>query len=128
MHELAEMLEEIICKLKIPHNELYKQYKMRLYEMAEGKKINEDMAYNWIDNMKPYGEHWTMDEANNVKNKNGIDADDIDWYVVMNMMYNDYHNSVGENDLMYVKLARDWLSDEDTKEHKLYNYYKYIAK
>ena len=52
----------------------------------------------------------------------------IDFYVVANMIYNDYFDLVRDNEELALKMAKDWLSDEDAKENKLYCYWKHIAK
>lgn len=128
MEKLGDMLSEIIYDTKEEHPEIYKKYKTELYEMAYGKKINEDMAEKWVKDMKPVGMHWTMEETTNAMQSLNYNFDKVDFFVVANMMYNDYYDLVKEDETLALKLAKDWLSDVDVKEDKLYFYWKYIVK
>ena len=109
-------------------NEMYSALEGCLYESLYGKEINEEAAYKWVTNMSPIGEHWTMDEAHNAMMSNGYSHSKIEDYVVLNMIYNDYYDEVKNDDILAIKLADAWLSDDDAEEHKLYYYYKYIIK
>ena len=126
MKKLGDMLAEIIYSTKESHHELYEKYKIELYEMAYGKKINEEMAEKWVKGMQPIGMHWTKEETTNAMQNLGYNFDIIDFFVVANMMYNDYYDLVKDDEELALKLAKDWLNDEDAKEHKLYCYWKYI--
>jgi hypothetical protein len=127
MQELSEILEELMYKLKNNDPKCYHKYKMKLYELAYGKVLNEDIAVEWVESMQPESK-WTMEETTSVKNQYGLnDISDIDFYVVLNMMYSDYHKIIGENVDMYVKMAKAWLEDSDVAEGKLYNYKMYVV-
>jgi hypothetical protein len=128
MEELGDMLAEIIEKTKESHHQLYEKYKLKLYEMAFGKKISQDMAREWVKEMEPVGLHWDMDETTNAMYKLGYNCEEIDFFVVANMIYNDYHDIVKNDDELALKMAYDWLADKDAKEDKLYNYWKYVVK
>ena len=128
MEKLGDMLSEIIYETKESHPEIYEKYKIELYEMAYGKKLNEEMAEKWVKSMKPAGLHWTMEETTNAMQSMGYNFNPVDFYVVANMMYNDYFDLVKDNEELALKLARDWLSDVDAKEDKLYCYWKHIVK
>ena len=128
MNKLGDMLEELIEGLKEAHHEEYEEYKNELYEMAYGKKINKEMAVEWVNSMKPVGEHWSIDQTTGAKESLGYDVDNIDFYIVANMMFNDYVDIVQDNEELALKMAYDWLNDEDAKEDKLYCYWKHIIK
>ena len=128
MEELGDMLEDLIVSLKDAHHEEYEEYKNELYEMAYGKKINKDMAVEWVSSMKPVGEHWTIEQTTGAKEGLGYNVDDIDFYVVSNMAYNDYNDLVKDNEELALRIANDWLNDEDATENKLYCYWKHIIK
>ena len=128
MEELSNMLDDLICELKEERPKLYKKYKDELYEMANGKILNEEIAYKWVNNMKPEGEHWTIEETTNAMKQMGYNLNNIDFYVVANMMYNDYYGLVKEDEELALKLSYMWLNDEDSVKDKLYEYYKYIPK
>lgn len=127
MEELSNMLDDLICDLKEEKPKLYKKYKDELYEIANGKILNEEMAYKWVNNMKPEGEHWTIEETTNAMKQMGYNLNNIDFYVVANMMYNDYYDLVKEDEELALKLSYMWLNDEDSVKDKLYEYYKYVA-
>ena len=128
MDELGDMLVELIDELKESHPEEYREYKEELYELAYGKKISEEIGKEWVKDMKPVGEHWSMEATTGAKESLGYNVGDIDFYVVANMMYNDYNDLTSENEELALKLANDWLHDEDAKENKLYCYWKHIIK
>ena len=133
MEKLGDMLAEIIYETKESHPEIYEKYKMCLYEMAYGKVLTKEMAEKWVENMKPSSK-WNYDTTTEVKNKYGInDIDEVSFYVVMNMLYSDMKNVLGEGDTEesltnYIQATKDWLNDEDVKENKLYDYWKYVVK
>ena len=120
MHELGEIMEEIIEELD---EETAHEYKMELYTMAYGCTLTDAKAHEIVHKMKPFGEKWTMETTTEVKNKYGIDVNDVDFYVVMNSAYNDYHDIFQENVDMYVKFAKDFIQDVDGKEHKVFKYF-----
>lgn len=126
MKKLGDMLAEIIEYTKESHHEIYEEYKMELYEMAYGKKINEEMAEKWVKEMKPIGVHWTIEDTTNAMQSLGYNFDRVDFYVVANMMYNDYFDLVKDDETLALKLAKDWLDDVDAKKDKLYCYWKYV--
>ena len=86
------------------------------------------MAKKWVKDMQPAGQHWTMEETTGAMQSLNYNVNPIDFYVVANMMYNDYYNLVKEDEELALKLAYDWLNDEDAIEDKLYCYWKNIVK
>ena len=128
MNKLSDMLEEVICKTKEHHPDIYEYYKTCLYEMAYGKKLNKTLAENWVKNMRPAGQHWTMEEAETKMKSKDVKSSLADFYIAINMMYNDYYKLVKDNEELAIDLAVNWLEDEDAVKDKMYEYYKYIAK
>ena len=133
MQKLGDMLADIIYSTKETHPEIYNKYKMCLYEMAYGKVLTKEMAEDWVKDMKPMAK-WDFDTTTAVKKQYGInDIDDVSFYVVMNMLYSDMKNLLGDGDSQesvdnYVQATKDWLNDEDIGRDKLYDYWKYVAK
>lgn len=126
MEELSDILEEVVYKLKEYNPKCFRKYKMKLYEMAYGKTITEEMAKDWVKSMDPPGK-WTMDQTNSVRKQYGIeDISEIDFFIVMNMMYSDYHKLLGEDVDRYVTMTKLWLNDSDAEKDKLYNYKMYV--
>lgn len=128
MYKLNDMFDELICELKEQKPRLYKEYKEELYEIAYGKVLTEEMACDWVKKMKPKGEHWAMEETTNAMDSLGYNCNKLDYYVVCNMMYNDYYDIVKNDEELALKMAYMWLNDEDSVKDKLYEYYKHIPK
>lgn len=128
MQRLGEILEELIYMTKEHHHDLYKKYKLELKEMAYGQVIDEETAVEWVKGMSPYHEHWTIEQTYEAMQNLNYNLDKIEFYVVANMMYNDYYNIVKDDVTLALKLAHDWLKDDDAKENKLYNYWKHIIR
>jgi hypothetical protein len=125
---LTDILDMLICHAKDTDRELYDHVESLLYEMAYGKKISKEMAEEWVKNMKPKGQHWTHEETTQAMHELGYSLEPVEYYVVANMMYNDYYNLVKENEPLALELAEDWLDDEDSKDCKLYEYWKHVIK
>lgn len=128
MHKLNEMLNELICDLKEENPELYHEYKKELYELAFGKVIIEEKAKEIVHKMEPYGEHYSMENAEYIKDKYSIRYSTSDVYLVLNSLYNDYHDLLDENDDTYAKMTKLWLNDADSVEYKTYAYFCHIPK
>ena len=128
MYKLNDMLDELICDLKEQKPKLYKEYKKELYELAYGNVILEDKAIEIVEHMKPYGEHYSMDEAKMLKENYSIRHNVSDIYLVANSLYNDYHEILDDNDEMYAKMTKLWLNDADSVEDKIYQYFCNIPK
>ena len=129
MDKLSEMMVDMLYDLKKYNEDDFCDYKMDLYIMAYGKVLNEHMAENIIKNMKPYGMHWTMAQTEDVRKSNNLSSiRPVDFWIVMNMTYNDYRD-IFEDDLnMYVKYSKAFILDEDAKESKVFTYFTEIPK
>ena len=133
MEKLGDMLSELIYMTKESHPDIYNKYKMCLYEMAYGKVLTKEMAEEWVKNMKPMAK-WDYETTSAVKKQYGInDIDEISFYVVMNMLYSDMQNLLGDGNSEeslsnYIQATKDWLKDEDIGKDKLYDYWKYVVK
>lgn len=129
MEELSEMLDESIMKLKIYDPECYKKYKTKLLGMAYNYKFDEEMAKEIVENMKPLSEVWNLNTTNSVKAEYGINANDYDFYIVMNSMINDYNEVIDKDDIeTYAKMSNAFINDEDAVKNKVWKYYTTIVK
>lgn len=131
MIKLSEMLDKAIHKVKECDPEWFEKQCMKLYVMAYGEVLTEEMAEEWVHSMKPMAK-WTMEETTSVLENYNVDLDKIKFYIVMNMLYSDMKNVLGEgNDeesiKKYIQASKDWLNDEDVSESKLFKYYRYIV-
>lgn len=127
MQELSYMLDELVCYMKEYNHDLYCDYKMKLYEMAYGKVLTLEMAEEWVKEMQPMA-RWTYEETDKILLDYNLKINQIDFYVVMNMMYSDYGKVLGEDIETYIKMTKAFLEDKDAKDGKLYNYWKSIVK
>jgi hypothetical protein len=129
MEELSDMLDKAIYKVKDCDPEWYDKKCMKLYTMAYGKVLNEEMAKNIISKMEPYHMHWTLEQTRQVQVQNGLNnIRDIDFWVVMNSAYNDFQDLFEDNIDMYVKYTKNFILDKDGKEDKVFLYYTTIPK
>lgn len=128
IYKLNDMLDNLICDLKEQKPKLYKEYKKELYELAYGNVILEDKAIEIVKNMKPNGEHYSLEYAKDIKENYNIKYSVSDVYLVINSLYNDYHDLLEDNDEMYAKMTKLWLNDSDSVEDKVYVYFMNIAK
>ena len=128
MNELSDMLEDTIEMLEEYYPDKYKEYQVKLYEMAYGCVLNEEMAKEIVSKMQPYGEKWDIDKTSEIQRQYGLNFRDPDFYVVMNSAYNDY-NDLFENDTeKYVRFTNDFINDQDAKQDKVYLYYTIIPR
>ena len=125
--KMNELFIELLDDAMEYDKDMYDYAKCEIYELAYGKKISEEMADEWVHSMKPIALHWTLEETTNAMKSLGYNCDPIDYYVVANMMYNDYYDLVKEDEELALKLAYEWLDDKDAVSDKLYEYWKYIV-
>lgn len=126
--KISDLIDMLMCDAKEENYELYEHIEGELYEMVYGKKISEEMAKEWVEDMEPIGRYWSLEETSGAMNNLGYNHDKIDFFVVANMMKNDYADLTKEDDMLALKLAHDWLNDEDARDCKLYQYWKYVVK
>lgn len=129
MRELSYMLESALLDVKEMSESRFNEYGMKLYKLAYGETLNREMADSIVQNMKPYGMRWTLEDIRNLQNDFGInDIRGIDVYVVMNSAYNDYKDIFKEDVETYVKFAVDFIEDEDADDGKVFKYFTIIPK
>lgn len=134
MHELKEVLVDTISYIKNKDENVYNKIECDLYEIAEGKTLTEEKAKEWVSKMIPRAK-WTLNDIKQIASKYQLNIPIIPAYVIMNMLYSDFSDVLGENDTneiieKYIKAAEDWYYDEDakhTEDEKLYCYWKNIV-
>lgn len=135
MQELSDMLEDTMEIIKDYDKECYKDFEMKLYEMAYGKVLTDEMKREWVKKMRPMSK-WTEEEVKDVVNQYGFEVPYMSAFVILNMLYSDMKSAFGDgNDeeslKRYLRGTSDWYFDEDAKvdgEEKLFNYKMYIVK
>lgn len=97
-------------------------------------KLTPTEIRKWEKELKQSGGlAFNIDQIRQVAQQHGIRFDEFTpelLTAIANMMYSDYHDTVKGDITMYVKLAEDFLCDEDfdgTPEEKAYLYYNAIV-
>lgn len=101
-------------------------YDQKIYETVEGKVLTEARARTLINNMTPMGMKWELAETETLRNDQSIRP--VDFWIVMNSAYNDYHDLFAENLDYYVKYTNNFIKDEDAVDDKVYYYFTMIPK
>ena len=108
----------------------YDDIEMILYKDVYGCHFNKWLLEKATKNMTnedgTIGGHWTVEQTTMVARSNGIEFkhfNEFDWNYVMNMIYSDYYGSVPNETSVYVKMAKKFLEDKDSKDGKALKYY-----
>lgn len=124
--EMLELVCEMMDDLKEKDAE---EYERKIYEISEGKILNEDKARYLIEKMKPFGKKWELNETEDVRNSYGFgDLRPVDFWITMNSAFNDYNDLFRDNVEWYAKFSKDFIQDEDAVDEKVYYYFTMIPK
>ena len=134
MHELSDILENTMEILEKYDKECYEEYAMKLYVLAYGKVLTDNMKREWVKKMRPMSK-WTEEEVKNIVDQYGFEVPYMSAFVILNMLYSDMESAFGDGNneeslKRYLRGTRDWYFDEDAKvdgEEKLFNYKMYIV-
>lgn len=127
MYKLGEIVESAFETIKKYDKDCYNKFSMKLYQIANGKILTQEMAEKIVNEMKPYGQHWTISQTRQVQRDYGLtNIRDVDFWVVMNSVYNDFHELYNEDLEMYVKHTQLFINDKDSKEGKVFTYFMEI--
>ena len=119
---LSNILVDSLYKIKEYNYNDFKKYKNKIKGMAYNYQIDEELAKEIVEDMKPLGEYWSMETVASVIGNDNHRL--CDMYVVMNSLVNDYQNVVSPDDAeTYIKMAHAWLDDVDGKENKVWWYF-----
>ncbi len=126
--KVADFVCGMIRKLE-KYGEDDDRLEQKLYELAEGTVLTENRARELIKNMKPTGMKWELADTEGVRTAAGYeDIRPVDFWIVMNSAYNDYHDLFNENIEYYQRFSYDFIKDEDAVEDKVYYYYTMMPK
>ena len=129
MHELSDILDEIICILKGYDENLYNFYKMKIYTMAYGDNLNLELAREIVSKMKPYGEKFSLEQSREIQDRYDMNnINDIDFFEVVNSAFNDFRDLFGDNMEMYAMYTKNFIEDEDAKPGKVFLYFTTIPR
>lgn len=89
----------------------------------------------WVSAMEnadgTHGGHWSMEQTESVRKKNGIECDPVMFYAAMNMMFSDYCKAAEKTGVtgadFYAYMAKAFLDDKDAAHNKLARYYHCVV-
>jgi hypothetical protein len=127
--DLEEMIESLMEDIESDCPDLAKKYKAELEEYIYCISMNQ--AHEIVHKMLPYGEKFSYDLVEQfLANKEpGLEESDIiDYYLVMNMFYNDYkecfdkYSNLNQKDIYY-DFSRAFIHDKDAPKYKTEKYF-----
>lgn len=119
---LSDILVDLLYEVKETNYDEFKKYKKKIKGMAYDYKIDEELAHEIVEDMKPLGEYWNKETVASVIGNDNHRLEDM--YVVMNSLVNDYQSVVNQEEVeTYIKMAHAWLDDVDGKQNKVWWYF-----
>lgn len=124
-----EKMDEVYYRMSDFLKEHNREWYDKFYEEAEDiiYCIDDDEARCIVGSMQPYGQRWSMEEIRELLKSKGIMDGTKCYYMVMNMMYNDYSRTARQYSVdipeFYFDLAYDFINDVDGKKHKVEKYF-----
>lgn len=119
---LSDILVDLLYEVKETNYDEFKKYKKKIKGMAYDYKIDEELAHEIVEDMKPLGEYWNKETVATVIGNDNHRLEDM--YVVMNSLVNDYQSVVNPEEVeTYIKMAHAWLDDVDGKQNKVWWYF-----
>lgn len=89
--------------------------------------IDEEKAVMIVRKMIPFGERWNYETIRQFIATKGITDKCIDYYLAMNMAYNDYYEVAAkygnDNEDYYFDIARAFVDDKDAVPNKVAKYF-----
>lgn len=101
---------------------------MGAYPMME--RLTEEAATSWVNKLKntdpeyPVGAKWSRETLKPLAMKHGFTTPEkqLEFWVVMNMMYSDYAETAKKHGVstmdFFADMAKAWMKDKDAVEHK----------
>jgi hypothetical protein len=124
--EAWAIVDETMMCLEKKHPELYDEIMDKLECLAY--RIPAEEATEIVKAMRPRGQNWSLQQVKDFLREKGIDHNIVNWYLVMNMCYNDYYDTAKQFNLQsdedfYFHLAKDFIEDPDAKPLKVEKYF-----
>ncbi len=104
------------------------EHRQSEYPMME--QLTEEAATAWVSKLKntdpehPVGPKWSRETIKPLAMKHGFNTPEkqLEFWVVMNMMYSDYAETAKKNGVsnmdFFADMAKAWMKDKDAVEHK----------
>lgn len=124
--DLECLFTDLLSDLKDKNPELADKYLAELEDYMYCISIEE--AHEIVKNMKPIGEKFTYEYVKTALSEKDLgEADIIDYYLVMNMFYNDYKNIFEKyninNKEILLEFTKAFIEDEDGPKYKTEKYF-----
>lgn len=121
------MVEAIEGMKKKDKNAYYASY-FTVHESIFGKHFSEELAKKAVSKMEnadgTTGEHWSLQQTNSLATSNDVTYNKYDFYYVMNMLYSDFCEILGNDTNAYFKMAKAYMDDPDAPKDKAYCLWK----
>lgn len=123
-----EMIDILVSLLPKLNGEVKDKLSYELEAIAYS--FSPEEAKTTVQKMTPYGEHWTIDKIKSLlETKDVKSCKLIHYYLVMNMMYNDYyktaeHYANKEDVDFYFCLSKEFIEDPDGVNFKVEKYFR----
>lgn len=124
--KLCDITCQLLERIKSHHPQIYEETVQQLESIVYA--IPREDAEVIVKRMEPRGQQWTYDAVKSYLSAKGIMKDYVNYYLVMNMVYNDFYNTAAsfgmqKNTDFYYSLAKDFIEDVDAKPFKVEKYF-----
>ena len=126
LSDYHKVMEDLMEKLEKQYPDLYKDTMEKLEALVY--YIPVEKARKIVISMRPFGEHWTYETVKSFVESKGIYKECVEYYLVMNMVYNDYYdvavNFAHQDDTeFFYESAHAFINDPDGKQFKVEKYF-----
>lgn len=124
--EAWAIVDDTMEKLKRSDPQVYDDVMDSLESLAYRIPVEE--ATQIVRDMRPKGQYWSYQQVKDWCAEKGIKTDITNWYLVLNMCYNDYCTVAKQFDIQddeefYWWLAKCFIEDPDAKPFKVEKYF-----
>lgn len=124
--EAWAVAEDAMIKIARKDPALYDHIMDQLEQLAY--RIPKDEAERIVKSMRPRGQNWSYTQVMDFVKSKGVTGDWTNWYLVMNMVYNDFcdtakHYGLHNDTDFYYHLAKDFIEDPDARPMKVEKYF-----
>lgn len=124
--EVWTISEDMLNKLARKDPMMFDEYIDKLEHLAY--QIPKEEAERIVRAMRPKGQYWSYTQVMDLVKSKGVTSDWVNWYLVMNMVYNDFcatakHFGLQNDVEFFYHLAKDFIEDPDAKPMKVEKYF-----
>lgn len=124
--EVWTISEDMLNKLSRKDPMMFDEYIDKLERLAY--RIPKEEAERIVRAMRPKGQYWSYTQVMDLVKSKGVASDWVNWYLVMNMVYNDFcatakHFGLQNDVEFFYHLAKDFIEDPDAKPMKVEKYF-----